>query len=90
MPLVVREDNSVVLPDELAQELGVHTGNEIEWERTDAGILLKPRHATSRQEAINRLLGSLKDTVKPGESGMEEFLKWRQEERELDFGYQNS
>lgn len=87
MSLVVREDNSVVLPEDLSRELGVHKGSEIEWERTDAGILLKPRHATSRQEAVDRLSGMGKAWLEPGENGVETFLKWRQEERELDPTY---
>ena len=74
------------LPEDLAQEFGIHKGSEIEWERTDDGAL-KLRAANKRLEAIDRLMGSLKHTVKPGESGVEEFLKWRQEERELDPTY---
>ena len=86
MSLVILEEGSVPLPEDLAQEFGLHKGSSVRWERTEDGAL-KLRPATSREEAIDRLMGSLKDTVKPGESGMESFLGWRQEERELDPTY---
>ncbi len=90
MSLVVQEEGSVPIPEDLAHEFGIHKGSQIDWVRTEKGTLELCPARTARQQAIDRLLGSLKDTVKPGESGMEQFLKWRQEERELDYSYQNS
>ena len=86
MSLTVREEGSVPLPEELAHEFGIHKGSEIEWERTDDGAL-KLRVPNDRLEAVRRLRGMGRDLLKPGESGVEEFLKWRQEERELDPTY---
>ena len=86
MSLVVREDLSVAIPEALAAELGLHGGSSVEWERTEDGAL-KLRPARSRTEAIDRLSGMGKSWVKPGESGVERFLKERQEERELDPTY---
>lgn len=88
MSLTVREEGSVPLPEDLAQEFGIHKGSEIEWERTDDGAL-KLRTAKSRLAAFDLFSETLRATLKPGEDGMEWFLKWRQEERELDYSYQH-
>ena len=87
MSLVILEEGAVPIPEDLAQEFGLHKGSSFQWERTEDGAL-KLRPAMTREEAIEWLRGSLKDTLKPGENGMESFLKWRQEERELDPTYQ--
>ena len=85
MSVVIRE-GSVPIPSDLVAELGLQDGTAVDVQRTDdGGLKIKP--ALTREEAIRRLRGSLKDTLKPGENGMESFLKWRQEERELDPSY---
>ncbi len=89
MSLVILEEGTVPLPEDLAQEFGLHKGSSVRWERTEDGAL-KLRPAMTREEAIRKLRGALKDTLKPGESGVESFLRWRQEERELDPTYRQS
>jgi bifunctional DNA-binding transcriptional regulator/antitoxin component of YhaV-PrlF toxin-antitoxin module len=85
MSLVVRE-GSVPIPEEIAAEFGLREGTPVAGERTEDGRLtLRP--ALTRQEAAKRLRGMGRAWLKPGESGVEEFLKWRQEERELDETY---
>ena len=87
MSIIVLEEGSVPIPEDLAQEFGIHKGSQVEWERTEDGAL-KLRPASTREEVVRRMRGALKDTLKPGESGVESFLKWRQEERELHPSYQ--
>lgn len=86
MSLIVREDGSVPLPEDLAQEYGIHKGSRIEWERTSDGAL-KLRSAEMREAAVRRLRGLGRTWLKPGEEGVEGFLKWRQTERERDDTY---
>ena len=87
MSLLVRDDLSISIPEDLAQQAGIHAGTPVEWERTEDGAL-KLRATNDRLEAVRRLRGMGKALLKPGESGVEESLKWRQEERELDPTYQ--
>ncbi|CAN5600414.1 hypothetical protein BH11ARM2_BH11ARM2_28960 [soil metagenome] len=86
MSIIVREEGLVPLPEDWAQEFGIHMGSEIEWERTEGGALTL-RARNRRLEAIDRLRGMGKAWLKHGESGVESFLRWRQEERELDPSY---
>ena len=86
MVTVVREEGSVPIPEELAREFGIHAGSEVEWERTEDGAL-KLRTHRSRAQAARSLLGAGRKYLEPGESGVEGFLRWRQEERELDETY---
>ncbi|AIE85296.1 AbrB/MazE/SpoVT family DNA-binding domain-containing protein [Fimbriimonas ginsengisoli] len=86
MSLVVREEGSVPIPEELAEEFGIHKGSQIEWERTADGSLTL-RATMSREETIRAIRGAGRKFLKPGESGVESFLRWRQEERELDDTY---
>ncbi len=86
MSLVVREEGSVPIPEDLAEEFGVHKGSSVEGEQTEDDRLALHTHS-SRAEAARKLLGLGEAWLKPGESGVESFLKWRQEERELDETY---
>ena len=86
MSLVVREEGSVPLPEDLAQEFGIHKGSHVEWERTEDGAL-KLRSANSRLAAFDRFSKALKATVRPGDGDPDWFLRWRQEEREMDPTY---
>lgn len=86
MSLVVRRDLSVPIPEEMARDLGLHEGSPVEWERTpDGGLTLRP--SRTRAEIARALLGAGQKYLKPGESGVEGFLKWREEERRLDETY---
>lgn len=86
MPLTVVEEGSVPIPEDLAHAFGIHKGSQIEWERTEDGAL-KLRATNDRLEAIRAIRGAGRKYLQPGESGVESFLKWRQEERELDPTY---
>ena len=86
MLLVVREEGSVPIPEDLADRFGIHEGSRIEWVLSDSGQLVL-RTTTLRDEAVRTLRGSLKNTVKPGETGMDAFLEWRESERRLDDTY---
>lgn len=86
MVTVVREEGSVPIPEELAREFGIHAGSEVEWERAEDGSL-RLRLGASREEAIRSVRGAGRKYLEPGESGVEGFLRWRQEERELDPTY---
>jgi bifunctional DNA-binding transcriptional regulator/antitoxin component of YhaV-PrlF toxin-antitoxin module len=86
MSITVREEGFVPIPEDLAQEFGIHAGSHIEWERTDDGRLaLRP--AMSRSEAVRTLRGMGKQWLKPGESGVSSFLQWRDDERLADSTY---
>ncbi len=74
------------IPEDLADRFGIHEGSRIEWVLTDDGRLTL-QAANLRAEAIRKLRGSLKDTVKSGDLGMRDFLEWRENERRLDDTY---
>ena len=56
MTTTVTAENQVSLPLELARELGLHPGVEVEWSRTADGALLARRKPT-RAELVHRLTG---------------------------------
>ena len=78
MSLVILEEGSVPLSEELVREFGLHKGCEVEWERTeDGGLKLRPSVAPAG--AGSQLLGILKPFVHEQEGGYEAYLKWRSE-----------
>ncbi|AIE84416.1 AbrB/MazE/SpoVT family DNA-binding domain-containing protein [Fimbriimonas ginsengisoli] len=83
MSLVILEEGSVPLPEDLAEEFGLHKGSPIQWERTEDGAL-KLRPAVSREEAVERLSGLLKPYLKQQGGGVDAFLRWREEDARLD------
>jgi len=86
MSLVILEEGAVPIPKDLSQEFGLHKGSSFRWERTEDGAL-KLLTSVASGGAGSRLLGILKPYVKPEGDGVEAFLKWRQEDRELDPTY---
>jgi len=83
MSIVVREDLSVTIPSEMAAALGIHEGSSVEWLATPQGSLLL-RPTSDRQAAIDELRGMLRGFAQDGESSVESFLRWRDEERLLE------
>ena len=83
MSLVVREDLSVTIPEEMAERMGLHPGSPVQWESApNGGYTLRP--ALSRHEAIDRLGEVLKPYLKEQGGGVEAFLEWRREDARLD------
>ncbi|RYG38053.1 hypothetical protein EON81_04780 [bacterium] len=86
MSIVVREDLSVPISEEMAEQMGLHPGSSVQWERAqDGSYILRP--VLPREEAVRRLRGMSKSWLKPGESGVESFLQERQIERTSDESY---
>lgn len=77
MSLVVLEEGSVPIPEDLAQEYGIHKGSPIEWERMPDGRLAM-RATSSRRAAIDRFCGMLAHTLKPGESAVADLIRERE------------
>lgn len=82
MPVVIREEGSVPLPEELAEEDGLHKGSEVEWERTEDGAL--KLRAVASTGGGSRFLRILKPYLKEQGGGVEAFLEWRREDARLD------
>ena len=79
MSLTVRDDLSVLIPEALAEELGLHAGSQVEWSRgADGGYTLRP--ALSREEAVDRFCGSLKGFLEPDESAVAGLVSEREED----------
>jgi len=79
MTLVVREDLSVPISEEMAERMGLHPGSPVQWERSPDGCYtLRP--GQTRQEAARRLHGMLAHTLKPGESAVADLIRERGEE----------
>lgn len=82
MTSVVRQGNLVSIPDEIARALNLHEGSRVEWEPSSDGAFILRGEASALPG--RRLRGLLKPYLKPGESGVEEFLRWREEDAKLD------
>ena len=79
MSLILRDDLSVPISEEMAQRLGLHPGSPVLWEPTlDGGYVLRP--TLTRAEAIDQLSGSLKGYLKPGESAVADLIREREED----------
>lgn len=79
MSLVVRDDLSVAIPQEVAEKMGLHPGSPVRWERTaNGGYALRP--ALTRSEAAQRLHGMLAHTLEPGESAVADLIREREED----------
>lgn len=79
----VDRDNRVTLPEEVARGLGLHEGDPVEWRRTsDGSFTLQKAPQPSGAESPFR--GFLKPHVKADGGGVEEFLRWREEDARLD------
>lgn len=79
MSLVVREDLSIAIPEAMAEELGLHAGSPVEWERAaGGGYTLRP--APTREEAVDRFCSSLKGYLKSGESAVAGLVREREED----------
>ena len=83
MSIVILEEGSVPLPEDLAQAIGLHKGTAAEWRRTDDGAL-ELRPSTTRKEAIDRLGTLLDPYLTERGGGVEAFLEWREEDARLD------
>ena len=83
MSIVILEEGSVPLPEEYAQEFGLHKGSAAEWRRTDDGAL-ELRPSATRKEAIERLSTLLDPYLTERGGGVEAFLKWREEDARMD------
>lgn len=82
MSVVIR-GGAVPIPEEFAAEFGLREGTSVEWERTEDGRLAL-NQAPRRKASSQRLRGMLKPYLEPGESGVESFLRWREEDARLD------
>lgn len=51
----VTDDLQVPLPPAVAEELGVHPGDEVEWVRTGSGMWLLPLRAKALPEVRERI-----------------------------------
>ena len=84
MSTVVRPGNLVEIPQEILHALNLREGSEVEWEATLDGKAALSEIAPKSVDP-HPLRGFLVPYLKPGESGMASFLRWREEERELNF-----
>lgn len=79
MAIVVRDDLSVPIPEEVASAMGLRRGSSVRWERlSDGSYVLRP--LLTRQEAARRLHGMLAHTLKPGESAVAELIQEREQD----------
>lgn len=79
MSLILRDDLSVPISEKMAEELGLHRGSAVRWERTpDGGYALRP--ALTREEAARRMHGMLAHLLKPGESAVADLIREREED----------
>lgn len=70
---------SVTIPVELAEEVGLHRGSAVQWERIADGRLAL-RTEASRHAAADRLHGMLKGYLKSGESAVADLIREREED----------
>jgi hypothetical protein len=83
MSIVVRDDLSVSIPEELAREVGIYKGSSVEWGRPPDGRLTLSADS-KRHEIVDRFCGSLLPYLKSGESVVEDLIRERERDAILE------
>jgi len=82
----VQKKGQVTLPSEMREELGIHPGDKVVFERVDEGILIKTEKI-ERLDRFNQLLVEMNQILKEEEAergktlSLEEMIEGVREER---------
>jgi AbrB family looped-hinge helix DNA binding protein len=83
MTTTVSKNNEVSIPADIARELDIHPGTELEWEKTGEGTVIV-RPLPSRAELERQLRGAGRRWLKPGDDPIAELVRERRHDDELD------
>ena len=79
MTTTVSENNQVSIPPEIARDLDIHPGTQLEWVKAQPGeIILRPLR--SRAEQARELMGSGKKWVKTGTDPIAGLIQEREQD----------
>jgi AbrB family looped-hinge helix DNA binding protein len=76
MITTVTGKNQVTIPAELARELNIKTGTQLDWSKAEDGTL-RVRPLPSRGETARRLAGIGASWLKPGDEPIAELIRER-------------
>lgn len=83
MTTTVTESNLVSIPPDIARDLGIHPGTQLEWAKTGEGtILVKP--LPNRGEQARQLMGAGRRWLKPGANPIDDLIQEREQDEKLD------
>lgn len=83
MTTTVSKNNEVSIPADIARELDIHPGTELQWEKTGEGTIVV-RLLLSRAELERQLRGAGRRWLKPGDDPIAELVRERRQDDELD------
>jgi len=83
MTTTVTESNHVAIPSDIVREFNIRPGTRLEWAKSaEGGINVKP--LPSRGELARRLLGAGRRFLKEGTNPIDDLIRERDEDDELD------
>ncbi len=85
MTTTVSANNTVKIPDAIAQILDVKPGTDLVWQVAEDGTIVVHKR-TSRAERAERLLGIGRHCLKPGEDPITELLRERLQDDIQEYG----
>jgi len=83
MTTTVNESNLVSIPPDIAREFDIHPGTQLEWSKTGEGTLtVKP--LPNRGELARQLMGAGRRWLKPGTDPIDDLIREREKDDQLD------
>lgn len=83
MTTTVTESNQVSIPPEIAREFDIHPGTRLDWAKAGDGVIaVKP--LPSRGELARQLLGAGRHLLKPGADPIDDLIRERETDDQLD------
>ena len=83
MTTTVTESNQVSIPPEIARDLDIHPGTQLEWAKAGEGAILV-RPLPSRGEMARQLMGAGRRWLKPGADPVGDLIREREQDDKLD------
>ena len=83
MTTTVTESKQVRIPADIAREFDIHPGTRLEWANAGEGVIaVKP--VPCRGEMARQLMGTGRRWLKPGTDPINDLLREREQDHQLD------
>jgi hypothetical protein len=80
MTTTVAEENKVAIPANLAADLGIKPGTQLDWQTTEKPDTLLVKVLPSRAELIASVFGAGRKYLKPGDDPIRDLIEERARE----------